>query len=181
MIILIGASASGKTEIAKILTKQYNIKKCITTTTREIRVGEFDGIDYHFVSRDEFTKGLNKNEFIAVFKYQDNFYGLNKKDINKNSLIILDPSGANELIKYNGKDFFVVYIESNRDLRYERMINRGDNIGEIVKRLDNDDKIFVKNNILKIDLVLENNDQPIYECVEEVYNAYRGVFTNNKA
>ena len=53
MIVLAGASASGKTEVAKLLAKKYGIVKIITTTTREKRVGEVDKRDYFFVSKIE--------------------------------------------------------------------------------------------------------------------------------
>ena len=51
MIILIGPSASGKTEIAQILEKNYNLKKVITHTTREKRINEKENVDYYFVSK----------------------------------------------------------------------------------------------------------------------------------
>ena len=57
MIILVGASASGKTEIAKILYKK-GYKKCVTTTTRQIRPSEVNGIDYHFITKEDFNKLL---------------------------------------------------------------------------------------------------------------------------
>ena len=54
MILLVGASASGKTEVAKLLKALYGIKKVITHTTRPIRKSEENDVDYHFVSKDEF-------------------------------------------------------------------------------------------------------------------------------
>ena len=56
MIVLVGASASGKTELAKQLYQTYGYKKCITTTTREPRKNEVDGIDYHFLSQETFDE-----------------------------------------------------------------------------------------------------------------------------
>ena len=56
MIILCGPSASGKTEVAKLLATKYNIQKAITNTTRPIRVNEVNHVDYHFTSKEEFLK-----------------------------------------------------------------------------------------------------------------------------
>ena len=56
MLILIGASASGKTEVAKTLAKKYNITKIVTYTTRAPRINERNGVDYNFVSVEEFAK-----------------------------------------------------------------------------------------------------------------------------
>ena len=47
MLVFIGASASGKTEIVKILIRDYGFNKIITHTTRKKRKNEIDGIDYH--------------------------------------------------------------------------------------------------------------------------------------
>ena len=60
MILLAGPSASGKTEIAKILMKDFGIRKVVTHTTRPPRIGEKDGVDYHFVTREEFEAAVNK-------------------------------------------------------------------------------------------------------------------------
>ena len=54
MIVLIGASASGKTEVAKTLIYKNGFSKIVTYTTRKIRPTEKDGIDYHFVSKQQF-------------------------------------------------------------------------------------------------------------------------------
>ena len=54
MIILVGPSASGKTEIAKILIKEYGYQKFVTTTTRNIRINEKDNADYHFINKEQF-------------------------------------------------------------------------------------------------------------------------------
>ena len=54
MLLLIGASASGKTETAKYLMEHFNIKKIITCTTRAPRANEVNDVDYHFLSVEEF-------------------------------------------------------------------------------------------------------------------------------
>ena len=56
MILLIGASASGKTEVAKVLLSKFGMKKAITHTSRPIRPSEVDGVDYHFVTKETFQR-----------------------------------------------------------------------------------------------------------------------------
>ena len=75
MIVLTGASASGKTVTALDLQKRYGLVKAITTTTREKRVGETDGVEYFFVSKDEFQKRLKENKFVEYSLYNGNYYG----------------------------------------------------------------------------------------------------------
>lgn len=172
MIVLIGASASGKTEISKILSKEYNYKKCITTTTRPMRKKEVDGVDYYFVEKDQFIKENNDNNYVAVAQYQNNWYGLNKRSINKNALIILEPKGANELIEKFCDQVFVVYIESKKEKRQSRMLSRGDSINSIENRLKNDDLIFSTNKLLKIDFFINNNDEPLVHHAKIIYEKY---------
>ena len=180
MIVIIGASASGKTEIAKLLQNNYKYQKCITTTTRDKRHNEVDNIDYHFISKEEFKNKLENNEFVEHTLYNDNYYGINKKDVNENSLVIVDPNGANELIKQLDDDVFVVYVETKKTLRKTRMINRGDDLELIEKRLNNDTNIFKKKNINKIDLVLKNKNQPLEDLAKEVDNKYLTYKLNHK-
>lgn len=178
MIVIIGASASGKTEIAKLLQSKYNYQKCITTTTRDKRHNEVNNIDYHFISKKDFKNKLENNEFVEHTLYNDNYYGINKKDVSENSLVIVDPSGANELIKEFDRDVFVVYVETNKNLRKERMIKRGDDLELINERLENDTNIFKKKNISKIDLVLKNKNQSLEELAQEVYLKYQNYKLN---
>ena len=172
MIIIIGASASGKTEISKILQKKYNYNKCITTTTRPMRDNERNGVDYHFITKEEFIKKLKDKEFVEHSLYNDNYYGLNKHDVINNGLVIVDPRGANELIKILKKEVFIVFVETSEKIRKSRMENRGDDIDSIKQRLKVDRKVFKKRKLKKVDFVLINEDQSLDELAELVHNKY---------
>ena len=81
MIVLIGASASGKTEIAKTLIAKKGFSKIVTYTTREIRPSEVNGVDYHFVTKEKFLELKNDNFFLETTTYNNNFYGTPKNDL----------------------------------------------------------------------------------------------------
>ena len=78
MIVLAGASASGKTEAAKVLASKYGITKVITTTTRAMRVNEINGRDYFFVSEEQFKKMIDNGKFFPdkIFSKTKKNYGL---------------------------------------------------------------------------------------------------------
>lgn len=175
MMILIGASASGKTEVARVLIEQFNYKKCITTTTRAMREGEIDGVSYHFVDKETFLKLKEENAFVESMEYQNEFYGLQVKDIIPEGVVILDPIGANEVIRLK-KEVFVVYMETSEALREKRMIQRGDAIDMIKMRLQSDALLFNKQNLHKIDIIVENEEQSLMEIAAMIDNAYK----NNK-
>ncbi len=172
MLVLIGPSASGKTEIAKILIEKYNFEKLVTYTTRKKRINEQDGIDYHFVSKEKFLLKKSENEFIETTFYNDNFYGTRVKDVRENRVVILDPMGANNFYNYFKKKVFVVYLETTKELRKKRMLERHDELDLINKRLENDDQIFKKENINKINKVIINEQASLEMLAHEIYNLY---------
>lgn len=173
MIILVGASASGKTEIAKLLIDKFKYKKTVTTTTRSLRKGEIAGVSYHFVSKEEFKRLMEADAFVETAFYQNECYGTQKKDLCKEGVIILEPNGANFLIAYLEDNAFVVLIESSKKIRKKRMIKRGDSPEEIKRRLKKDDKHFAKNNLNKIDLLLNNHNQTLEELAETINKEYK--------
>lgn len=171
MIIIIGASASGKTQIAKSLY-QLAYKKCITTTTRTKRENEVDGIDYHFITKEVFNELLLANAFLEVTKYQDNLYGLQRKDMIEDGVVIVDPAGANNIMRSVGMGVFVVFIKSSKRRRKQRMLQRGDQLSSIISRLKSDDQVFKKKHLIKVDLTLNNKDQPLDELAKTIHEAY---------
>lgn len=172
MIVIIGASASGKTEISKILESKYGYKKCVTTTTRPIRINETNHIDYHFITKDEFNAGVLNNEFIEHATYNNNLYGIHKNDAKDNSLVVVEPFGANTLIDKLNDKVFTVYIETDQSIREDRMISRGDNIDDVKLRLKNDHEFMKKENINRIDLFVLNNEHEIDKIAKYIAKEY---------
>ncbi len=173
MIIIIGASASGKTEVVKKLIKEYGYKKLVTYTTREKRIGEIDGIDYNFISLDAFNKLVQNDEFFETVKYNNNYYGTLKKDIGISKVLILDPSGFK---KYNNsiyKPIISFFLYSSKKMREERMIKRGDRIDTIKERLENDSIIFSCENIEGVNYIINSDALTISEIAKEINDLYK--------
>jgi len=98
----------GKTTLVNMLTKEYNsIIKSISYTTREKRKNEIDGKDYFFVNDEEFKKKIEKDEFLEYVKFLGNYYGTDKKFVEKNIdkkkhvVLTIDVKGAMKLKKQN--------------------------------------------------------------------------------
>jgi guanylate kinase len=95
ILILSGPSGCGKSSLLKELYKQINdYYFSISTTTREPRTGEKNGVDYHFVSKEEFEDGIDNGEFLEYASVHHNFYGTSLKAINnaleEGKLVIFD-------------------------------------------------------------------------------------------
>jgi guanylate kinase len=173
MIVLVGASASGKTELAKQLYQSFGYTKCITTTTREPRINEVDGIDYHFLTKEAFHDLMDKDAFYEVTTYNGYFYGIQKHDVNDKGVIIVDPHGANTLVDKAQDHVFVVFVETSEKLRKKRMLLRGDALDLIEKRLHHDAEVFQKQAFKRIDLLIHNEEHTLIELAETVHHTYQ--------
>ena len=80
LIVLSGPSGVGKsTVIAELFAQRSNIYFSVSYTTRQPRVGEQDGVNYSFVSREEFERMIADDELLEYAEYVDNYYGTSMK------------------------------------------------------------------------------------------------------
>ena len=95
ILIISGPSGCGKSTLLKEVYKDIDdYYFSISTTTRAPRVGEVNGVDYFFVTKEEFEKDINNGDFLEYAKVHDNYYGTSLKPINKaleeGKLVIFD-------------------------------------------------------------------------------------------
>ena len=172
MLILIGASASGKTEVAKMLAKRYGITKIVTYTTRKPRINEVDGIDYNFVSLEEFAKKTEEDFFVETTYYNQNYYGTAKKDIADDKCVILDPNGFKSFKALNDPRIISLFLDSDEKTRYERMISRKDDVEKAKERIMNDKIAFNDANLEGITMIISSDNISISDLTDKVYNIY---------
>lgn len=173
MIVLTGASASGKTEVAKYLMAHCGIVKAITTTTRAKRNGEINGKDYFFVTKEEFLQMIKEDKFVEYTIYNGNYYGSTKDQVKDDRCVVIDPIGVRSYIALNNKSVKTFFLEADEKVRYERMISRGDDVEKAKLRIQNDKEAFKKENIPKVDFVLINNGNcSIQEIAEKLNQLY---------
>lgn len=177
MIVLAGASASGKTEVAKVLASKYGIKKIVTTTTREKRNNEVDGVDYFFVTKEKFERMILEDRFVEYTLYNGQMYGSTKDQISDDKCVVIDPAGLRSYLNLNNDSIVTFYLEADEKTRHNRMIFRGDNPDKIKSRIENDRIAFKKENIAKVDYIIDaSNKHTIEEVADIIYDHY----TNHK-
>ena len=179
MIVLTGASASGKTEVAKMLAKKYGIVKAITTTTREMRCNEVNGVDYFFVSKDEFQKMIKENKFVEYTVFNENYYGSTKDQISLNKCVVVDPAGLKAYIALKNPHILTFFLDSEEDTREKRMRIRGDKEDKIKARLAYDNEAFKKENIPPVDHHIDSENKTVEEVADDIYKIYLE-FVSNK-
>lgn len=172
MLVLVGASASGKTDIARILIDEYGYKKMITTTSRKPRRGEVNGVDYNFISRKVFENRMKKGKFLEAVSYNDNYYGTPIKGATKEKVLIVDPDGANSIYDHEIKDTVIILLETEEDTRKERMLERGDNLIEIIDRLEKDKGHFEKEKLKHIDFIVNTTEGTQEELAMKIHEMY---------
>jgi len=173
MIILVGASASGKTEVAKRLKSRFGIQKFVTHTTRPIRPSEKPDIDYHFVTQDEFFYLLNHDFFVETTCYNGNYYGTSKKEVSDDKVLIVDPRGLFVFKQLNNPHIVTFYLETAPEIRQNRMILRGDETEKITSRLLNDQIDFAPEHLQIVDYRIVTDHYSIEEVATIVYETYQ--------
>ena len=125
-------SGAGKTSLVKALTerKQSSIGVSISHTTREIRSGEADGVDYHFVSEDEFQQMIADDQFLEHACVFDHSYGTARASVEsmlnngKHVILEIDWQGARQ-VKQKKPDTVCIYIlPPSREVLEQRLIDR---------------------------------------------------------
>lgn len=142
IIIISSPSGCGKdTVLRKLLNFFNNSRKVITSTTRNARTNEIDGIHYHFLNKEAFIKMIENDEFL---EWQDVFgelYGISKKEFRNNaeySFIILDVLGALRIKHLIPYDSVLIFLKPpSKEILEDRLKKRGtENKDEISRRLE---------------------------------------------
>jgi guanylate kinase len=168
VIAIIGASATGKTTIERILEKQ-GLERIISYTSRPMRKNEINDVDYHFISDAEFLEKLEDNFFAEHTSYRGWHYGISKNDCANNTVAVVEPVGFRRLKKIDGLNIRSFYIKTDDRTRMIRMLKRGDDIAEAIRRMYSDQGSF--NGIEdEVDYIIENPDGKLDEAVKNIFD-----------
>lgn len=149
VLILFGPSGSGKdTLLTEALKRIPNLHKPIFYTTRPMREGEVNGVNYNFVSKEEFEAKLLNNEFLeaAVFNGWGYASSLDNFDEQKVNIVALDGERAGLIAENLGskgpcKCFFIKAKDKTRLLRQLKR-EENPNVDEIIRRYESDKKDY---------------------------------------
>ena len=140
-LILVGKAAAGKDHLKQRLQKKgFNIG--VSHTTRKPRVNETDGVDYHFVSEDEFESMIDRGEFIEYMEFNGWYYGQTEEDFNNADVMIMSKDGLDMLPSQYRDQCIVIYLDVDRATRIERLNYRNDVNDSIMRRMNTDEEQF---------------------------------------
>ena len=184
IVAISGPAAVGKTTICDRLIKDFssNLSRLITATTRPPRPGEFDGIDYLFLSTKDFHQKLSEGSFLEHEIIHGNMYGILKESILDaqskaiNLLLNIDVNGASSLRTFCSESLVLkgqlttIFLKpSSLDQLSIRMQKRAsESIEQMRIRLDNAKKEMCREG--EFDYVLESKDKELdYQRVRDLY------------
>ena len=140
IVAIMGKAGSGKDTILKRIIKKYPEKfnEIVSCTTRPPREGELDGINYHFLSVEEFTKRVLNGDMLEATEFNGWHYGTAKSALSeeKTNIGVFNPAGIYCLMEEKDIDLQVYFIQTKDKLRLMRQLSREEdpNIEEIIRR-----------------------------------------------
>ena len=142
IVVVSGPSGSGKTSLARVVCEELGDRAyfSISTTTRDIREGEKDGVDYFFVTKEEFLNDIDKGYFLEWAEVHGNFYGTSRRQIDealdKGKIVFLDIDvQGHEAVRELYPDITTSIFVTTKDEKtlIERLQNRGTETEESIK------------------------------------------------
>lgn len=140
LFIYSGPSGVGKGTLLKPLIDEGAAVLSVSATTRAPRPGEKDGVDYHFVSKEEFEKMIASGEMLEYASYSGNYYGTPRRFVEeelksgKNVVLEIEVQGAMQVHKIAPEGIMIFVVPpSLRELR-ERLEGRGTETREAVEK-----------------------------------------------
>jgi guanylate kinase len=141
LFVISAPSGTGKTTLARALLREFpDLKHSVSYTTRQRRPGEIDGIDYRFITEEEFTRMAENCEFAEWAKVHGNFYGTSEKALKAlveqgvDVLLDIDTQGARQVRKKMPEAVLVFILPPSFKALKERLENRKTDSPEEIKR-----------------------------------------------
>ncbi|MCG8427218.1 MAG: guanylate kinase [Chromatiales bacterium] len=142
MLYIISApSGAGKTSLLKALIEtEEQIKVSISHTTRAMRPGEVDGVDYHFVDQETFTGMISEGAFLEHAQVFDNYYGTAEAGIRQqleegvDVILEIDWQGARQVRQRFPEAISVFILPPTQEALLQRLGSRGQDSDEVIAR-----------------------------------------------
>jgi len=178
LVVMSGPSGVGKGTIRKALFQMRDNNFCysVSMTTRKPRPGEVQGVDYFFVSREEFLESIKKGQLLEYAEFVGELYGTplsyieEKLSEGKEVIIEIEVQGALQVRERMPDAVFIFIVPPSKKALEDRLKNRGtENDTTIVQRLAKAEREY--NLAYKYDYIVVNDD--VYNAADRIYAIIR--------
>jgi guanylate kinase len=178
LVIISGPSGVGKGTIRKALFEIPDNNFCysVSMTTRKPRPGEIDGVDYFFVTRDQFEERIMSNGFLEYAEFVGEYYGTpidfieTMMEKGKEVIVEIEVEGALQVRERNPEAVFIFIVPPSRKALIDRLKNRGtDSLETIKKRIDKAEREF--HLAYKYDYIVVNDE--VVNAADRIYAIIR--------
>ena len=152
LFVISGSSGVGKgTVIKKFLENNPNFKLSVSCTTRQKRPGEEQGVNYFYLTRDEFMKAVDAGEFLEWAEFSGNCYGTNKKfvqqglDNDEDILLEIDTQGALQVKEKMDNAILIFILPPSLEELERRLRGRGTETEDAIQKRLNTVKSEMEN------------------------------------
>ena len=164
LYIVSAPSGAGKTSLVKaLLEAEPRVRVSVSHTTRAMRPGEVDGVNYHFVSREQFTAMLEQDAFLEHAQVFDNFYGTSQHWVEQtlaegyDLILEIDWQGAQQVRRLLPQAKSIFILPPTQEALRHRLTNRGQDSGEIIERRMRD-AVSEMSHYVEFDYLVINDD-----------------------
>lgn len=164
IILIAGKACAGKDTLVKTIMKDLNLPMALSFTTRPMRTGEKQGVEYNFISDEVFWDLYEYNSLAEYTSYEVAsgetwYYGLTKEELEKDDyvLAIVNPDGIRQIKEIYGDKAHIILITADDKQRIYRYLERdsGNNVVECCRRYLADEKDFEG---MEYNFLVENNN-----------------------
>ena len=141
LFVVSGPSGTGKdTVVARLLEKHPEISRTISATTRSMREGEKNGVNYYFVTREEFENKIAHDEIVEHTCYCDNYYGTLRSEIERRMqakqpvILVIEVEGATNIKKLYPGSTTIFVLPPNMEELERRLRLRGSEDEETIQK-----------------------------------------------
>jgi len=141
LFIISAPSGAGKTSLVKSVCEQLtDIQPSVSHTTRKMRQGEVDGVDYHFISEESFKLKKEAGDFLESARVFDHYYGTSKSSVNEtlengtDIILEIDWQGARQIGKTLDHGISVFILPPSKEALEERLRKRNQDDEPTIRR-----------------------------------------------